>query len=271
MKWPTPYVENKSRTAKFLILRRLCQLSIIILFFLGPLSGIWLIKGNLAGSMVLGVLPLTDPLTLLQTLLAGHQITMTAISGMAIIIVFYFLIGGRAFCSWVCPVNIINDGGHLLRQHSKLGDGNLGSSGRYWLLALALLLPLITGQANWEDINPVNIISRGLIFHQGSTLWLAAGLLLFAIILKGGWCRICPTGAFYSCLGHFSPLKIRIQNLKNCDNCNACFKICPEPQVLTAPLKKADHIPIVKSGQCTNCGRCIDICHKNIFKFGSRY
>ena len=57
---------------RYLILRRISQLSILVLFLLGPLAGIWIVKGNLASSLTLDVLPLTDPLVLLQVFVSGH-------------------------------------------------------------------------------------------------------------------------------------------------------------------------------------------------------
>ena len=57
---------------KWLILRRISQLPSWGLFLLGPLAGIWIVKGNLNYSYTLGVLPLTDPYVALQSLVAGH-------------------------------------------------------------------------------------------------------------------------------------------------------------------------------------------------------
>ena len=54
---------------RFLVLRRLSQLTILLLFLMGPWLGWWLVKGNLSYSLTLGVLPLADPLVLLQSLL----------------------------------------------------------------------------------------------------------------------------------------------------------------------------------------------------------
>ena len=57
---------------KWLLLRRISQLSILGLFLLGPLAGIWIVKGNLSSSLTLGVLPLTDPFLVAQQLAAGQ-------------------------------------------------------------------------------------------------------------------------------------------------------------------------------------------------------
>jgi ferredoxin-type protein NapH len=52
-----------------------------------------------------------------------------------------------------------------------------------------------------------------------------------------------------------------------------CFKVCPERQVIAAPLRgKAKGIsPVILSADCTNCGRCINVCPKTVFRFGSRF
>ncbi len=54
------------RAHQWLVERRVVQVSILALFLSGPLAGLWIVKGNLASSMTLGVLPLTDPFVLAQ-------------------------------------------------------------------------------------------------------------------------------------------------------------------------------------------------------------
>jgi ferredoxin-type protein NapH len=29
--------------------------------------------------------------------------------------------------------------------------------------------------------------------------------------------------------------------------------------------------PVILAANCTNCGRCIDVCSKDVFNFGTRY
>jgi ferredoxin-type protein NapH len=55
---------------RFLLLRRLSQFGILALFLSGPLLGVWIVKGNLASSLTLDLLPLTDPHVLLQSMLS---------------------------------------------------------------------------------------------------------------------------------------------------------------------------------------------------------
>ncbi len=82
---------------QWLVLRRLSQLSILALFMLGPLAGVWLVKGNLSSSLTLNTLPLTDPFLLAQVIAGRHWPETAALLGAAIVIVFYALIGGRVF------------------------------------------------------------------------------------------------------------------------------------------------------------------------------
>ena len=64
------------------------------LFLLGPLAGVWWLKGNLSTSMVLDTVPLADPLAVLQSLFSGHLPEWTALAGAAIVAGFYTLAGG---------------------------------------------------------------------------------------------------------------------------------------------------------------------------------
>ncbi|MEX0310671.1 MAG: quinol dehydrogenase ferredoxin subunit NapH, partial [Tateyamaria sp.] len=83
---------------RFLLLRRSSQLFFLVLFLLGPWFGIWIVQGTLAGSLTLGVLPLTDPFILLQSLVAGHWPELNALIGALIVLAVYALIGGRVYC-----------------------------------------------------------------------------------------------------------------------------------------------------------------------------
>ena len=127
-------------TNKWLLARRVSQLTILGLFLLGPLAGIWIVKGNLAYSYTLGVLPLTDPYVLLQSLMTGHVPETLGFIGAAIVLAFYFLVGGRVYCSWVCPVNIVTDAAGWLRRRLGIkGSVHLARETRYWVLGMTLV------------------------------------------------------------------------------------------------------------------------------------
>ncbi|KRT56392.1 hypothetical protein Ga0074115_1441 [endosymbiont of Ridgeia piscesae] len=77
---------------KWLILRRLSQLGILALFLAGPVFGVWIVKGNLASSLTLDILPLTDPHVLLQAVLSGVVPETAAIIGVVLVLLFYFVL-----------------------------------------------------------------------------------------------------------------------------------------------------------------------------------
>lgn len=260
---------------RWLILRRISQLAILALFLVGPLAGLWIVKGNLAYSLTLNTLPLTDPYVLLQSLLAGHIPEKMALLGAAIVLAFYFLVGGRVYCSWVCPVNLVTDAAAWLRGRLGIkGGAHISRKLRYWVLGMTLVLAAFTGTIAWELINPVSMLHRGLIFGIG-TAWtiVLAVFLLDLFVSANAWCgHVCPVGAFYSLLGKWSPLRVRAAKREDCNDCMDCYAVCPEPQVIKPALKGAKQNigPAILSPNCTNCGRCIDVCSKSVFRFGLR-
>jgi ferredoxin-type protein NapH len=261
---------------RWLLLRRLSQLSILTLFLLGPLAGIWIVKGNLASSITLGVLPLTDPYVLLQSLTAGHVAATAALVGAAIVLVFYLLVGGRVYCSWVCPMNLVTDTARSLRDRLRLKAGTGYWRGtRYWVLVATLAVAFATGTVAWELLNPVSMLHRGIIFGIGlGWLLILVIFLTDLLVSRNGWCgRLCPVGAFYGLIGTVSLLRVRAAKREQCNDCMDCFAVCPEPQVIRPALKGAEKGmgPVILAGSCTNCGRCIDVCAQDVFRIGTRF
>jgi len=261
---------------RWLILRRLSQFSILALFLSGPWFGLWIVKGNLSYSYTLDLLPLTDPYVLLQSLLAGHVPERLAIVGALIVAVIYLLIGGRAYCSWVCPVNLVTDAAAWLRGRLGIkGGAHLSRQARYWVLGMTLILALASGTIAWELVNPVSMLHRGLIFGFGAAWMVILAVFLFDVfVMNRGWCgHLCPVGAFYSMLGRWSPLRVTALRREKCNDCMDCFAVCPEHHVIKPALKGASQGfgPVILSPNCTNCGRCIDVCSEDVFEFGSRF
>lgn len=260
---------------RFLLLRRLSQLSIMVLFLLGPLAGLWIVKGNLSSSLTLGLLPLTDPFVLAQVLATRHAPEASALIGAALVIAFYALVGGRVFCSWVCPVNVVTDGAAWLRRRLKISSGRAPRPGlRYALVAAVLLASALAGHTVWESVNPVSLTQRALIFG-GSAAWGAvlAVFLFDLLVAPRGWCgHVCPVGASYALIGSRSLLRVSARHSSRCNDCADCYAVCPEPQVIALPLKgKGGAGPVISDSDCSNCGRCIDVCATDVFKLTHRF
>jgi ferredoxin-type protein NapH len=261
---------------RYVVLRRLSQVGILLLFF-GTAHWAWqypaktpLLTGNLSASEFIGLLPMADPFAALQIFLAGHVLQSETLIGAAIVLAFYALLGGRVFCAWVCPVNLVTDLAGWLRTRLPIQPMfHLPRAIRYWVLATALLLSAAAGVAAFEWVSPVGMAHREIIFGLG-----AGGLALLAIflfdllILKQGWCgHLCPLGAFWSLVGRMALWRVRFEPT-TCTHCGECARVCPEPQVLN--LKRLGEKGFVSSGECSNCGRCSPLCPEGSLAFDFR-
>lgn len=261
---------------RYLILRRVVQIGLLLLFF-GTLHWGWslfgqpLLSGNLSASKVLGQVPLADPFAALQILLTGHVLQTEVLLGAGLVLSFFLLIGGRVWCSWVCPVNLVTDFAGLLHQKTwRKNLFGLPQSLRYTVLALALLLSIVIGLPAFEWVSPIGAMHREIIYGLGMGWTALLGIFLFDwLVVKHGWCgHLCPLGAFYALLGH-KTAQLRVQfDRDTCNSCGDCAVVCPEPQVLN--LRRLEQDGQVLSGACTNCGRCIPICPKDSLAFGWR-
>ncbi|MCL2713321.1 MAG: quinol dehydrogenase ferredoxin subunit NapH [Alphaproteobacteria bacterium] len=268
---------------RFLVLRRLAQLGFLALFLAGPLFGVWIVKGTLASSKTplpfakpFDALPLSDPLIVLQALAARHIPETEALIGALIVLVAYLILGGRTYCSWVCPINPIADLAAYLRRRLNLGKGLvLRQVTRMWMLALIIVVSALTGTIAWEIINPITALWRGIVFGLGFSFTLVVAIFLFDLLVANqGWCgHICPVGAFYGLLGRVTLLRVSVPGRARCDDCLECFAVCPEMHVIAPALRgeKLGNGPIITSPDCTVCGRCIDVCSERCFVLTHRF
>jgi ferredoxin-type protein NapH len=262
-------INNIYKKYRFLIARRITQISVMVLYVIANVYGINFLTGNLSSSLLLNTVPLSDPYAVLQMAVAGAIISVDILLGAFIISIFYLIVGGRAFCSWVCPVNMITDLANYLRR--KFGFNQIQKKQpasrniRYWVIAISFVISFFMGIAAFELISPISMIHRGIIFGLGFGWATIVIIFLFDLfVLKNGWCgHICPLGGFYSLVGRFSLIRVH-HNADNCTACMKCKEVCPENQVLHMITKTS--IPVL-SGECTNCGRCVEVCDDDALNF----
>jgi len=257
-------------THRYWLARRSTQLMILLLFWLGAQLHLGVLTGDLSASRVFRVIPLADPFAVLQILATGHVVASTALLGAALVLAFYFAVGGRAFCAWVCPVDSIADVAALLkRRFSLTGQFRVGRRTRYGVLALSLVVSAIAGVAAFEWVSPIGMIHRELIFGAGlGLLVIPAILLLDLYVLEFGWCgSLCPLGAFYALVGRRSCLRVGF-DADRCDRCGDCVEVCPEAQVID--FKTMSRAGFIDSGECLNCARCLEVCPRDAFHFTLR-
>jgi ferredoxin-type protein NapH len=268
-------LSGKLRVWRLLLLRRGMQLGILLLF-LGSVRWGWeiagkpLLNGNLSSAELLGSIPMADPFAALQILLTGYLPLQEVLLGAALILGIYALPGGRTWCSWVCPLNMVTDLAAWLRRRLGINDlFRLSRNLRYTVLALTLVLSVLTGVAAFEWISPIGMLHRELIYGIGFGWVAVLGVFLFDLfILRNGWCgHLCPLGAFYALVGRMAQLRVRFDT-PTCTHCGECARVCPEPQVLN--LKQAAMAGMIASGECSNCGRCIGVCPEGTLQFSLR-
>ncbi|GAB4303249.1 MAG: quinol dehydrogenase ferredoxin subunit NapH [Methylophaga sp.] len=248
---------------RWLLSRRLIQISIVLAFVVEIPDYGRIAEGNLSSSVWFKKLSLTDPFIWLQSMLAGGSLAMPALMGAAIIAAFYAFFGGRIYCSWVCPINMLTDLAYWLRQKLNI-KGNLSMTRQFRvvILVLSLLLSALAGTLAWELINPITLFQRELMWGSLAGSMMLLALFLFDLLVsRRGWCgHLCPVGAFYAILGRYGRLRVTKRDANACAGtaCSACVKVCPEPHVL-APVV-SDQARSVTSGDCTRCGACLDNC-----------
>lgn len=260
------------RKIKFMLFRRVVQAGILLLYFGANAYGWKFLKGDLSSSLLFEYIPLSDPYAVLQMLSSGAVLGVDIFVGASIIIAFYAILGGRGFCSWVCPINLVTDLAAFIRR--ALGWDKierkvwLKRSLRYWILGLSLVVSFASGVAAFEMVSPIGILTRGVVFGMGMGFAAVACIFLFdLLVLKHGWCGyVCPLGGSYSLIGRFSLIRVKHEKEK-CTQCMDCKLICPEKQVLGI-IGKEDGF--ITQGECVNCGRCIEVCNDDALGFSFR-
>ncbi len=257
---------HKWRTIRWAVL-----LGINCLFILSFMLDLSMLEGSLSGSRLIGFY-LMDPFNTLQQLVisfyTGHwvHLTMNFVIGASTIFVFYFLMGGRTFCSWICPYHFLAEWGEKLHNYlvkkKKIKEHTYNRYLRYVFWAGFLLLALLTRNLVFEDLNPVGILSRAMIYGPGLILLWILVLITFEIVYsKRFWCRyVCPIGTTYTMVGQLSPVAVKFE-LDKCAHCLDCQQVCLVPHELwfvergKATKKRHD-----VGADCTRCGLCIDVC-----------
>lgn len=253
--------------------RRWATLIVInLLFVVSYYFDVQLVEGALTASRVVGF-HMADLNSALQVMLAYKHVVLNLLIGTVTVFLLWVLLGGRTFCSWVCPYHLLAEFAESI--HLKLVDKKwvkpktFHRGVRTVFYVIFALLALLTGYTVFETISPTGIVSRALIYGPGLALAWVVFLLLFEIFVsRRAWCRyVCPIGLTYGLVGSISPVRVKY-NVKSCHHEGDCRKVCMVPHVLDTTIRmRARDVEVPIGADCTRCGLCVDICPTDSLKF----
>lgn len=250
-------------------------LALQFFFFASFYFDIQLLEGTLSASRLFGF-HLVDIFLGLQSFLSAKTLSSNMLIGLLSVGFFYIVVGGRNFCSFVCPYSLLADIAQNINKKllakKLIKEKKLNHNIRFFFFIFFLSLAFFFSNMLFESINIVGILSRFITY--GLSLSLFYVLLIFLLdcfYASRAYCTyICPVGTAYSFLGLFALSRVKL-DANTCDNCKACIEVCPEEQILIKAKKKNKYknkpFFYINGSACTMCGACIDVCHQDSLKY----
>jgi ferredoxin-type protein NapH len=258
--------KEKKRKIPLSKLRRFVLFGIIILFLLQFLR-VNVLVGGLTGSLAVWFVKLLDVFAYFESLIASKDFTTTALWAVLPVIAIY-LIFGRAFCGWVCPMNFLFEMVDKVRVRGQ--ESEVRSYAGYVIAGVLLgvsaligipfftnyishltnFFRLLTGSVFLASNLPVEPI---VLAYSGGIIVLLLGLDYFFPRL---WCRVlCPVGKTYGLFNKVSLLKLKFKE-GECGECSLCDQMC----YMKVKIAKNIDQPGLRDINCIYCGRCVEGC-----------
>ncbi len=204
---------------------------------------------------------------------------------LSLVIIVGTLLLGRFFCSWICPMGILNQWiSHLFNKRRPVDDYRTNAYRpifriKYYILTLLIVLSLF-GSLQTGLFDPISVITRSFVISAFPALHYSAGeLYIRQPVFSGGlliavifiailfanrfisrfWCRVlCPLGAFLGILSSRSLVRIR-RDVEKCTDCQKCLRYCHGG---------CDPHTEMRVSECHACMNCIEDCPEDAIHYG---
>lgn len=249
----------------------------VLLLFLLQFARIKALVGGLSGSVAVLFVTLIDVFAFAESLAASRDVAEAALTAVLPALALYLIVG-RAFCGWICPMDFLYElvdraksrvrpsAGGERRQKGSGPSPRLG-----YLIAAGLLLisgiagaPLFTAYLS-HLTNFFRLLTTGVAAPLGlpmepSVLVFSAGviaaLLLLELAFPRLWCRVlCPVGKTYGLFNNVSLLRLAVAG-GTCEHCGLCDEKC----YMQVNIAARTGAPSIRDGNCIYCGRCAEGC-----------
>lgn len=253
--------------------RRWVSIILVNLLFVASYKvDLQLVEGALTASRVLGF-HFADLNSSLQLMLAHKHVVINLVIGVSTVLALYLLVGGRTFCSWVCPYHLVSELAEMLHlklvQKRWVKDHDLDRRLRVVMFMVFAGLAFASGYTLFETISPVGILSRAMTYGTViGLIWVALLLAIEVLWSRRFWCRyVCPIGLTYGMAGAVAPVRI-LHDAEKCLHEGKCRSVCLVPHVLeSTKLGHSREVRTPLGPDCTRCAMCLDVCPTGALRF----
>ncbi|MCP4040749.1 MAG: 4Fe-4S binding protein [Gammaproteobacteria bacterium] len=224
-----------------------------------------------------------DPLVAIAGFFSSGTVYKGLLWSLAIIIPTLFL--GRFFCSWICPLGILNQFlGYFFNHKRPVEEYRLNRYRpmyriKYYILMVLLVLALF-GSLQIGLFDPIALLVRSFtvsvfpaanqmvdgvylsqpVFHGGVVIALILLVILLANrFMNRFWCRVlCPLGAILGILSRRAVFRIQ-RDVDRCTDCDKCLQFC---QGGCDPDRE------LRVSECHVCMNCVEQCPTQALHYG---
>ena len=265
---PVRKTASRQKPSRFTVIRWLCMITFSFFMIFG---------GILFGFQLQGIeLPVLSCPTNRQQLMESscyflahipellETHTIQGLFVFALSTIGFAILLGRMICGFLCPMGLIQDIMHLIRQKTKT-EGITLTEQTYkkltlikWLMIL-LMLGVVFAGGNFCDFCPALAVSPVLAGLKTS-LYFSGYMMIFVLVgsffKRRMWCNICPLGYMIGLFHRVSPFRVK-KDIDACTECGACYEACPMGiKMIYTEREKTDVTDI----NCIMCGECVRRC-----------